>query len=256
MGMVLCLDNAPCHHHKAANALTLSAHNKHSPPSEQNRAAHGMRSLVDIAREHDVPEIKLLRGDEGDMTTIKKDCFEKAPQHGGPSVQELRDGLQVWLQANRPDALQTRLAEEFDKHQDFRILWTPPCSPVFQPIELLWRDTKNFCAHQFSAKAKRSPAQTASDIMTFWFGGTCRLHGRHVTRHGPEQAVKHRDKATAEMDGWIARNAHRCSGTIGNLKYDQAKQCADDGSMTSQGAGCPDLTDDLTVDDDDEDHAM
>ena len=109
-------------------------HNKLSPPKECHRKEHGDRTLVDIAIEVGCPSIRILRG-TGQATTILQDKFSHDPRKGGPSVAELRGGLKAWIKHHKPRLLQTAMQARFEE-LGWDLIYTPPYSPKFQPIEL------------------------------------------------------------------------------------------------------------------------
>ena len=255
--MVLVLDNASYHHSARKGGLNLALYNKAGPPNPKSNLEGDQRNLVDLAKEFECPEIRVLRNEA--VHTFTVDSLHKRPNKagtpgGGPTVEELRVGLKEWLLANKPSLLQTELQHKFEA-LGHRLLFTPPYSPKFQPIELFWRDSKNFAASQWTTS--RTPVQVATDMMDFYYGADeSRKLKRPCLRHGPEQAGKRVDKAIAECNLWIALNGCRLKGTLDAtttdaLKYNAAEEYHDDGSILA----CPMSTQtEDAVEDDDADH--
>ena len=87
---------------------------------------------------------------------------------GGRSIikkEEVQAGVQPWLREGKPPLLAGGLEEAFEA-QGHKLIFTPPYSPNFQPIELLWRGTKNFATWGY--QHNRAPDKAASDAMGYW----------------------------------------------------------------------------------------
>ena len=244
--MVLVLDNARHHHGAEEGGLQLLHYNKALGPNAKHGLTHGggadQRNLVDLCIECGCPEMRVFRDNE--LCVFKQDALHKRPSKaklvkgqqakGGPSHEELRTGLREWTLGNKPWLLETELQHRFEA-MDHRLLFTPPYSPKMQPTELLWRDSKNCTASQWSSK--RNPAQAAGDMMDFFHGTeACRKHGKPRLRYGPEQAQQHINKAMSECNAWIDKNGTRLSGVLGrDLKCDSSAAHKEDGSIVA----CP-----------------
>ena len=61
--------------------------------------------------------------------------YEWSPH--GPSAKELAEAATRWFRANKHEVLSSR-AETMLAGNGWKIVWTPPYCPKFQPIELAW----------------------------------------------------------------------------------------------------------------------
>ena len=87
----------------------------------------------------------------------------------GPYRSELVAALEPWLQKHAPDKLRSELQTIFAKHPGWRLLFTPPYTPVFQPIELLWRHSKSAVASDWFEGRKL--LEVYECIIRSWYGG-------------------------------------------------------------------------------------
>lgn len=221
--MVLVLDNAPYHHKESAGCVNVNSLNKLSP-SQAQQARGDNRTLVSVAEEHNVQSLTVRR--DGQLVEIPREQFQ---QRGTISVVEFRLALKQWLRRNKPGVLRTQLEEMAHQH-DFELVFTPPYCPQFQPIELLWRDSKNFVAREWFTK--RSPDRTAKDLMDFWFGTPHTSKRQKVQpAYGPAQALRHIGESHNAINEWIATKGLRLSGELTDLSYDANVQYPDDGSL-------------------------
>ena len=55
----------------------------------------------------------------------------------GPSFDELAASTAVWLKANKPEVLDSKVEKAF-REREWLIVRTPPYCPKFQPIKLVW----------------------------------------------------------------------------------------------------------------------
>eukprot|EP00035_Acanthoeca_spectabilis_P001728 m.82306 g.82306 ORF g.82306 m.82306 type:complete len:243 (-) comp11086_c0_seq1:170-898(-) len=96
-------------------------------------------------------------------------------------------------------------ATDLEKAADklgFDLLFTPPYNPRFQPIELFWRDSKNFAARE--CRRKRRPKEAAGDLIDFWYG--TRSYKKRRKEVSPFSAPKARgfvETAHEAMKEWI-----------------------------------------------------
>lgn len=60
----------------------------------------------------------------------------------------MRACLHKHMVAHRPDLVQSRLLNEFDKY-GWQVIFTPPYTPQFQPIEMVWGHCKGHVARQY-----------------------------------------------------------------------------------------------------------
>ena len=105
-----------------------------------------------------------------------------------------------------------------------------PIDSKFQPIELLWRGTKNFVAREWFLG--RAPKQTANDVMGFWCGcEASNKRGKKQAAHGPKQAVGHLAEVRGAINEWIARRGSRLPGELEGLSYDAELAHTADGPL-------------------------
>ena len=106
-----------------------------------------------------------------------------------------------------PALLMTQLELHFET-KGWQLLWQPPYSPGFQPIELLWRNTKQFVASKY--REGRTLSETMADVSVYWYGGL----PRHTDSGACDmqqagyysQASKAIQEACKEMVKWVDRN--------------------------------------------------
>jgi len=221
--MILVLDNAPYHHKGKEGCIAIAGLNKFRP-SEKQIAAGDDRTLLSVALEYDIDSLTIRR--DGELVQILR---EELHMRGKISADELRAALSSWFRIHHPDLLQTEL-ESISEHYDFDLIFTPPYCPKFQPIELLWRDSKNFVAREWYLT--RNPKQTANDLMDFWFGtDSSNKRKKNQQAFGPIQMIGYLAEVRGAINEWVAKAGLRLSGELGDLEYDHTRQYPDDGSL-------------------------
>ena len=151
--MVLVLDNTPYHHGRAPNYI----------------------DPLQLKREKLITELLLTAGQENMQVnrkgTIRSFNLNEALQQklGGknsPTVLELRKELQLYL-SDHPELQRSLIQEKFEKEQHI-LIFTPPYTPVLQPIELTWSFVKNQVAHRHFFG--RTPQQTKIQLLEAFYG--------------------------------------------------------------------------------------
>jgi len=208
--MILILDNAPYHHTLPDSSLAIGSATK--------------KRLVAIAEEIGLESFECTR-ELGDGTIVKK-IFEAADfptQAGkkdgsGPYKEELRRAVKKHAKKNCPERLKSELEILFgkDDFEGWKIVYTPPYCPKFQPIERLWGFTKNGVATEY--RASRTIPQLQVDVMTMWYGGVGAKTG--AVREGvtPELVRAFIRGSTEDMNEWIRAYGRSVEGTVADLR--------------------------------------
>jgi hypothetical protein len=133
---------------------------------------------------------------------------------GGPSGDELAIATRLWLKANKPEALDSKVEALF-RQKKWEIIWTPPYCPKFQPIELVWGVGKQRAGTLY--RLKRTLEATRRHLRRGWYGGKGKKSARFklCNIRGCWQT------AEREMNSWISKdkehNQHGVEGTLGAL---------------------------------------
>lgn len=88
-----------------------------------------------------IAQLTVIR--DGQQVVVGRDPMAVTRQKGGSSLGELRPGLLKFIKDS--EDLRHLVATDFEKatnEVEFNLLFTTPCNPRFQPIELYWRDSK------------------------------------------------------------------------------------------------------------------
>ncbi|CAF1476181.1 unnamed protein product [Rotaria sp. Silwood1] len=128
--MILVLDNASYHHAHGPDYID---------PYKMNKA-----EVVEKLLSYNIDSIEVER--EGKVR-MDSSTFNK---HGGsraPTLLELQTALTSHLQ-NIGYLGKTEVQKQFEYH-GYTLIYTPPCMPQFQPIELVWAYVKRYVASQF-----------------------------------------------------------------------------------------------------------
>ena len=74
--------------------------------------------------------------------------YERQKKHGsgGPSSVDLGIATTAWLKEHKPEALDSKVERLF-REKGWKIIWTPPYCPKFQPIGLVWGVGNNAHGH-------------------------------------------------------------------------------------------------------------
>lgn len=116
------------------------------------------------------------------------------------------------------DLLKSQLQKLLEEH-NFELIYTPPYSPLFQPIEEFWGFTKNTLALYY--RTNRTTTETYGEIMDIWYG-----QNNHLEKNKPGVFAKNKGgfpaklaldyirHADEHMDEWIKENGWRCKGSF------------------------------------------
>ena len=156
--------------------------------------------------------------------------YARSPK--GPSSGELAGATAKYLKEHCPQALESKVEKAFAQ-RGWKIIWTPPYCPKFQPIELVWGAGKQRAGHLY--RPKRNLRATRDDLRKGFYGGDG--HGTH--EWGPVDIAGCWTKAMGEINAWIAKDlAHEQDGLTGNLVALVGSE-----KWTSTGADCLGITD-------------
>jgi transposase len=135
--------------------------------------------------------------------------YARSPK--GPSSEELALATSAYLKAYCPQALESRVERLFAE-KDWKIIWTPPYCPKFQPIELVWGGGKQRAAQLY--RPGRNLQRTRDDLRIGFYGG--QGHGSNVF-----QSINIAGcwlKALGEINAWISKDIeHEEDGLTGDL---------------------------------------
>ena len=157
----------------------------------------------------------------------------------GPSSKELAIAATRWYRANAPQVLNSKVEEAF-RARGWKIIWTPPYCPKYQPIELVWGVGKQRAGCLYFRK--RDLATTKQHLRVGWYGGTV---GRRTFL--PCNVWGCWQNALTEMQSWVDKDLKftplvGLSGTLGSGLMNV-------GSWTSSEESCLDIKDMGTDDD-------
>ena len=108
--------------------------------------------------------------------------------------------------------------QKFFREKGWQLIFTPPYSPKFQPIELFWRNSKN-CVRQEYRK-KRNIRGVYDDLADYWFGtDASAVRKRKWPAFGADKASSLVKRAKLEMDIWVKAHGVRCSGAVGEASF-------------------------------------
>lgn len=145
--MALVLDNAPYHHAHDETYVDIPTINKQKALAKMLEL--GMTSLTVVRS----TTMTTSTTTTTTSTTITFDLsawpdgkIPRSPK--GPSTEEMRAGLKDHILAHHPALLHTRLMKKFDE-KGYKLIFTPPYCPQYQPIELLWGHGKNYVASEY-----------------------------------------------------------------------------------------------------------
>ena len=96
--------------------------------------------------------------------------YERQKKHGsgGPSSVDLGIATTAWLKEHKPEALDSKVERLF-REKGWKIIWTPPYCPKFQPIELVWGVGKQRAGTLY--RTGRDLEATKRHLRRRWYGG-------------------------------------------------------------------------------------
>jgi hypothetical protein len=151
----------------------------------------------------------------------------------GPSSLELAKAALKWFQEHRPEVLWSKVERMFAE-KGWKIIWTPPYAPKFQPIELVWGVGKQRAGCMYFKG--RDLATTRAHLRIGWYGGSG--HGRTFEKCNVRGCW---ETALREMQAWIDKDLHYTAqrGISGVLGVGLANVA----NWTSSDATCFDIKD-------------
>ena len=123
---------------------------------------------------------------------------------------------QPWLEEHAPKKLMSELEKIFDAQPGWKLVFTPPYEPKFQPIELVWRHSKNEVASDYFPG--RSLAQTHESLLRAWYGGERLRPCSELYRYGgitKAMCGKWIFESERWMDNFIEKESTRLEGKVG-----------------------------------------
>jgi hypothetical protein len=228
--LILVMDNASYHHEMNRDyypaGIEMSACSKawHAHVLRKAGCSQIAVKRGNLTRWYEVPAdepagFKEQRESKGKAPTgaFAGTVYERATKagSGGPSGGELLGATKKWLKANKPEALES-LVELLFRDKGWKIVWTPPYCPKFQPIELVWGVGKQRVSWSYTGK--RTLAETHSQLRVGFYGGALGdgHHQRHYEKVNIAGCWK---KAKGEIDRWISMDREHVgeSGLGGSL---------------------------------------
>ena len=145
-------------------------------------------------------------GDEGTV-------YARAKKNtGGPTSKELATATHKWLKEHKPEALDSKVEKLF-REKGWKIIWTPPYCPKFQPIELVWGVGKQRAGTLY--KKGRSMNTTQRHLRRDWYGGK----GKGSQRFKRCNVRGCWETAEREINAWIGKDkVHNKDGVEGTLR--------------------------------------
>lgn len=153
--MILVLDNASYHHGMADDWKS---------PLKATKAVNAA-----LLRDLGVNTITVRRDGEFKNFAVPKEgvYFERAPR--GPSLEEVQAVTFRMVKERRSEALLTEAERFFKDNKLGSLLYTPPYSPDFQPIEHFWAHSKGYVARTWEGKT-RTMVETATLLRCGFYG--------------------------------------------------------------------------------------
>ena len=224
--MILVMDNASYHHQ-----LNQNYYSKGVNPSNCSKAWHahvlrkaGCTSItveraggdLTLAVPLTEPEAHRQHRENGGRSPSSGEpgTVYKSKGNDGASSEELYAATTDWLKANCPEALDSKVEREF-RERGWKIIWTPPYAPRFQPIELVWGVAKQRVAWSYTGK--RSMKETHAQLRVGFYGGTIGK-GFHKHTWAKTNAAGCWETAKKGINKWIQKDSeHNNGGLTGSL---------------------------------------
>ena len=67
----------------------------------------------------------------------------------GVTKEEVALASRAYFQVLNPDKLLEKV-EAYTKVQGGELLWTPPCMPIFQSVDLFWQDGRQYVSFRYT----------------------------------------------------------------------------------------------------------
>ena len=230
--MILVLDNAKYHHVHPAGVISIAKATK--------------TQLVKIAEQVGMAGFdcrrKLLDGTTVQKTFVASSFAFKGGQGGGagPYLEELRSAVRKFVAENCPEKSELEKLFAEPEYEGWRIIYTPPYCPKFQPIERVWGYTKNGVATEF--RSKRTPNMVWEDVKTMWYGGIGAKTMQLKDPLSAELVRKFIAGSERDMDAWIKAYGRSVKGTVADLKeggekYQNSDSESDGDDREEEGVG-------------------
>ena len=141
--------------------------------------------------------------------------YERKSRSGGISADELKDATIGWLKENKPEALESKVELLF-REKGWKIIWTPPYCPKFQPIELVWGAGKQRVAWGYFGS--RNLEETRKQLRIGFYGGVIGK-GNQKRKNSKVDIAGCWKKAKGELNAWISKDCENIgvSGLSGDL---------------------------------------
>ena len=169
----------------------------------------------------------------------------------GPSASELAEAVVALCKASHPEVLDSKVERVF-REKGWKIIWTPPYCPKFQPIELVWGVGKQRAGTLYFRG--RDLKTTREHLRRGFYGGK----GSGTKMFTPCNVRGCWETALSEMAHWIAADVDHnpgggatpkgVSGALGSL--------VGAAGWTKSDATCLDISDMAVADDFDIDDAL
>ena len=135
--------------------------------------------------------------------------------HSKTQQSNLKDATIEWLKENKSEALKSKVELLF-REKDWKIIWTPPYCPKFQPIELVWGAGKQRVAWGYFGS--RNLEETRNQLRIGFYGGVIG-EGNRERKHSKVDIAGCWKKAKGELNAWISKDCENIgvSGLSGDL---------------------------------------
>lgn len=147
---ILVLDNARYHHARGDEYVRTSGISK--------------KEMITHLATIGVNSITILRN--GAPMVFNADSFSRPKSCTSPSADELLSVLKLKVLEN--PSLQWSHVRHIFEERKWQLIYTPPYTPVVQPIELVWAYTKNFVASEY--QTGRTLHQLQDDVKRAFYG--------------------------------------------------------------------------------------
>lgn len=198
--MILILDNAAYHH---------------GMPDEWKSPLKATKAInAALLRDLGVETITVRRDGVRKTFAVPGEgkWFVRAPR--GPTIEEVQAATFRVLKKLRPDALLTKAERFFKENNIGYLLYTPPYSPDFQPIELFWAHAKGYVASTWQGKT-RTMVDTTKLLRYGFYGKRNKKEDRWEVE--PPNCAKLVDHSITYANQAVARDAV-LKGKIDNLR--------------------------------------
>jgi hypothetical protein len=218
--MILVMDNASYHHQHNAEWYPKGLNPK---TATKGLNAHvlrklGVRSIKimrdGVERNFEVPEVEPAdykahrEGVAGARAPVTGAAGTVSARSGpdGPSKEELAKAVIRICNSRFPEVLDSKVERMF-REKGWKIMWTPPYCPKFQPIELVWGVGKQRAGTLYFKG--RDLKTTREHLRRGWYGGK----GPGTKNFEPCNVRGCWETALTEMNSWISADLEHNPGT-------------------------------------------